>query len=301
MTTTSLFRLTAIAACAAVLGACASTEAPAIGSATANASTRAVTLQQIRNATIKLEYAGTTFLVDPMLARKGAYPGFEGTVNSHLRNPLVELPTPVSEVLKADAVIVTHTHPDHWDEAAKTAVPKNMPIFAQNEEDAANIRKDGFTDVRVLSANTEFKGTRLTKTAAQHGTEQMYAMPPLAKVLGQSTGVVFSHPGYKTTYVAGDTIWTRHVEDAIKQHRPDVIVLNTGYARITGVEGSIIMGKDDLWRAYQLAPKAKIIGSHMESVNHMTQSRKDLRDFIAEKAMDPQRVLVPADGESYRF
>lgn len=301
MTITSLFRLTAIAACAAVLGACASTNAPATGAATASASAPTMTLQQIRNATIKLEYAGTTFLVDPMLARKGAYPGFEGTVNSHLRNPLVELPMPVSEVLKADAIIVTHTHPDHWDEAAKAGVPKNMPIFAQNEEDAASIRKDGFTDVRVLSANTEFKGTRLTKTAAQHGTDQMYAMPPLAKILGQSTGVVFSHPGYKTTYVAGDTIWTRHVEDAIKQYRPDVIVLNTGYARITGVEGSIIMGKDDLWRAYQLAPKAKIIGSHMESVNHMTQSRKDLRDFIAEKAMDPQRVLVPADGESYRF
>lgn len=301
MTTTSFFRSSAIAACAAVLSACANTNVSTAGVATANASAPSMKLQQIRNATIKLDYAGTTFLVDPMLARKGAYPGFEGTYNSHLRNPLVELPLPVTDVLKADAIIVTHTHPDHWDEAAKAGVPKNMPIFAQNEEDAASIRKDGFTDVRVLSANTEFKGTRLIKTAGQHGTEQMYAMPPLAKILGQSAGVVFSHPGYKTAYVAGDTIWTRHVEDTIKQYQPEVIVLNTGYARITGVDGSIIMGKDDLWRAYQLAPKAKIIGSHMESVNHMTQSRKDLRDFIAEKAMDPQRVLVPADGESYHF
>jgi hypothetical protein len=44
-----------------------------------------------------------------------------------------------------------------------------------------------------------------------------------------------------------------------------------------------------------------VIGSHMESVNHGMQTRKDLRDFIAEKRMDPQRVLVPADGESYNF
>lgn len=295
------FQLTALAACAVLLGACASPHRSVTGTAAAQASAPSMRLQQIRNATIKLEYAGTTFLVDPMLARKGAYPGFEGTYNSHLRNPLVELPVPVSEVLKADAIIVTHTHPDHWDDAAKGGVPKNMPIFAQNEEDAASIRKDGFTDVRVLSANSAFKGTRLIKTSAQHGTRQMYAMPPLATILGQSAGVLFSHPGYKTTYVAGDTIWTQAVEDTIRQHQPDVIVLNTGYARVTGVEGSIIMGKDDLWRAYQLAPTAKIIGSHMESVNHMTQSRKDLRDFIAEKAMDPQRVLVPVDGESYRF
>ena len=301
MTNTSLFRLTAIAAFASVLSACASTNAPTAGVASANVTTQTMKLQQIRNATIKLEYAGTTFLVDPMLARKGAYPGFEGTYNSQLRNPLVELPMPVSEVLKADAIIVTHTHLDHWDDAAKASIPKNMPIFAQNEEDAASMRKDGFTDVRVLTSSTEFKGTKLIKTAAKHGTDQMYAVPQMAKTLGQVMGIVFSRPGYKTTYVAADTIWTPDVEATIRQYQPDVIVLNTGYARIVGVDGSIIMGKDDLWRAYQLAPKAKIIGSHMESVNHMTQTRKDLRDFIAEKAMDPQRVLVPADGETYRF
>jgi hypothetical protein len=39
----------------------------------------------------------------------------------------------------------------------------------------------------------------------------------------------------------------------------------------------------------------------MESVNHAMQTRKDLRDYIAEKGMDPQRVLVPADGQSYGF
>lgn len=61
------------------------------------------------------------------------------------------------------------------------------------------------------------------------------------------------------------------------------------------------MGKEDLYRAYQAAPQATVIGSHMESVNHGMQSRQDLRDYIAEKKMDRQRVLVPADGESYSF
>jgi hypothetical protein len=61
------------------------------------------------------------------------------------------------------------------------------------------------------------------------------------------------------------------------------------------------MGKEDLYRASQAAPQATVIGSHMESVNHATQSRKELRDYIAEKGMNPQRVRVPADGESYSF
>jgi hypothetical protein len=68
---------------------------------------------------------------------------------------------------------------------------------------------------------------------------------------------------------------------------------------VLGFEGSIIMGKEDFYRAYQLAPKGKVIGSHMESVNHFVQTRKDLRGYIAEKGTYPQRVLVAADGEVY--
>ncbi len=52
-------------------------------------------ITQVRNATLLLDYAGTRFLIDPMLSAKGAFPGFEGTANSQLRNPLVELPLPI--------------------------------------------------------------------------------------------------------------------------------------------------------------------------------------------------------------
>lgn len=292
--TAHLFRAAAAAAGTAVLAACASQTVPTDAAAT-------VKFQQIRNATVKLDYAGTTFLVDPMLAKKGAYPGFAGTYNSHLRNPLVELPLPLADVLKADAIVVTHTHPDHWDGAAKASVPKAMPIFTQNEEDASALRKDGFRDVRVLTGDTEFRGTRLVKTGGQHGTDQMMATPALAQRMGQVSGVVFQHPGYKSTYIAGDTIWNGAVESAIRQYRPDIIVLNTGYARVLGMDGSIIMGKEDLYRAYQLAPGASIVGVHMEAVNHAMQTRQELRDYIVEKGMDNRRVLVPADGEAYAF
>lgn len=294
----NLMRNAVAVSLAVLLVACAGNRGAGIPESSAISAAQEVKFQQIRNATIKVEYAGTTFLVDPMLARKGAYPGFEGTYNSHLRNPLVELPFPAEEIVKADAVILTHLHLDHWDDAAKQLLPKKMPIFAQNEEDAASIRKDGFTDVRVLSDETVFNGTRLSRTGGQHGSDKMVAEIAL---LGKVSGVVFQRPGYKSVYVAGDTVWNRHVEEALSKYRPDVIVLNTGYARILGYEGSIIMGREDLYRAYQAAPRATVIGSHMESVNHGMQSRQDLREYIAEKGMDRQRVLVPADGESYSF
>lgn len=295
-----LLRSTICAASAVALAACGTTGMAVGSNQPANAATQAVKFQQIRNATIKVEYAGTTFLVDPMLAPKGTYPGFDGTYNSQLRNPLVDLPMSVSEVTRADAIVVTHTHLDHWDEAAKQGLPKDIPLFTQDEKDAASIRKDGFTNVRVITDDTVFKGTRLSRSDGQHGTSQMMASP-LGKLLGEASGIVFQRPGYKTVYVAGDTIWTQQVEGTIRKYQPGVIILNTGYARVLGFEGAIIMGKEDLYRASRLAPDAKVIGIHMESVNHAMQTRKDLRDYIAEKSMDPQRVLVPADGQSYSF
>ena len=81
--------------------------------------------EHIRNATGKLTYNDTTFLIDPFFAAKNSFPGFEGTFNSQQRVPLVDLPKSVNEILNdVDAVVVTHTHPDHWDEAAAKALTK---------------------------------------------------------------------------------------------------------------------------------------------------------------------------------
>ena len=81
-------------------------------------------ITQVRNATQILEYAGKKFLIDPMLSDKDIWPGFEGTVRSEIRNPMVELPLDISSLLAVDAIIVTHTHPDHWDQAAADIVPE---------------------------------------------------------------------------------------------------------------------------------------------------------------------------------
>ncbi|HBP30778.1 MAG TPA: hypothetical protein DD666_15325 [Advenella kashmirensis] len=268
---------------------------------TAAPTTEQVQLQQIRNATVKITYADTTFLIDPMLAKKGTYPGFEGTYRSNLRNPLVELPMSEKDVIAGvDAVIITHTHLDHWDEAAQKLLPKDIPLFAQNQADATMIRKQGFTNVRILSDKVEFGGVTLRETGGQHGTDQMYAVPEVAKALGPAMGVVFQAPGHKTLYLVGDTIWRDEVDQALAQYDPQVIVINAGYAMMSDFEDSIIMGKEDLLRASRVAPQATIVATHMDAINHMAQTRKELKAYAQEKGIQ-DRVQIPEDGATVQF
>jgi L-ascorbate metabolism protein UlaG (beta-lactamase superfamily) len=251
-------------------------------------------IHQIRNATIVVEYAGKKFLIDPMLAEKGTYPPFPNSPRQDQNNPLVSLPTSIDNIIKdIDAVIVTHLHYDHWDDAAKEALPKETKIFAQNEEDATEIRNAGFQNVEVLQDDTKFEGIQLVKTKGEHGRGE------ILKIAGLVCGVVFKHSTEKTLYVAGDTVWYDAVQEVIDTHKPEIIVVNAGDNQFFE-GGSLVMGKDDVYEVYKAAPNAKIIAVHMEAVNHWTLSREELKNFANEKGIS-SNVLVPNDGESYSF
>jgi L-ascorbate metabolism protein UlaG (beta-lactamase superfamily) len=279
-------------------GAALLASTPIAASASASASTQhskpSASVTQVRNATLRIDYGGVRFLVDPLLADKDAYPGFEGTANSQRRNPLVPLPIPLAAIVDVDAIIVTHLHPDHWDEAAKAKLNKSLPIFAQNAEDAAQLQSAGFLDVRLLTESTQFQGVRLSRTGGQHGTDA--ALKALPQILGPVSGFVMRHPAHKTLYVAGDTIWNVEVERAIARYAPDVIVLNAGMATVIGLD-PIIMGPADVLAVHRAAPNAMLIASHMEAVNHCILSRADLRTFSKRDGYE-QHLLIPADGET---
>lgn len=258
-------------------------------------------VQQIRNATMKITYGSNTFLIDPMLSRKGAFPGFDGTVNNDKRNPLIELPVSTDDVISGvSAVIVTHTHLDHWDEAAQKLLPKNLPIFVQNKSDASILEGQGFTNVTVLEKSVKFNGVTLTRTGGQHGTDEMYSSPEVAKGLGKAMGVVFEAPKEKTTYLAGDTIWCSDVDRAIENYRPGVIILNTGDAKLQAYPGAIIMGKEDVLRAVKKSPGSIIVATHMDAINHTMLSREELGEYVKKQKI-ADRVRIPADGANVDF
>jgi L-ascorbate metabolism protein UlaG (beta-lactamase superfamily) len=251
-------------------------------------------INQIRNATIIVEYANKKFLVDPMLAEKGSYPAFPNSPRQDQKNPLVSLPTSVENIIEGiDAVIVTHLHLDHFDEAAQRMLPKDIKLFVQNEEDATEVRNAGFQNVEVLQEDTVFEGIQLIKTKGEHGRGE------ILKLAGLVCGVVFKHQSEKTLYVAGDTVWYDEVQKVIDTHKPEIIVVNGGDNQFFE-GGSLIMDKEDIYEVYKAAPNSQIIVVHMEAVNHWNLSREELKSFINEKGI-ASTVSVPDDGESYTF
>ena len=251
-------------------------------------------IQLIRNATMVINYAGKKFLVDPFLSEKGVYPPFPNSARQDQNNPLVSLPVLINEIIQdLDAVIVTHLHLDHWDDAAKEALPKDIKLFTQNEEDAKEVQSAGFQNVEVLQEDTIFEGIQLSKTKGEHGRGE------ILNLAGLVCGVVFKHQDEKTLYVAGDTVWYEGVQEAIDSHHPEIIVVNAGDNQFLE-GGSLVMGKEDVFAVHQAAPEAAIISVHMEAVNHWALSKEELRKSADEKGLSA-KIFVPADGESYTF
>ena len=149
-----------------------------------------VEIRQIRNATLVIDIDGTRILVDPWLAPKDAIGGFPGTHNDHLRNPTAPLVVPIDDITNVDAVVITHTHPDHWDTYAIEVLPEDIAIFAQHGRDKeiisegraqvlddkglwlTQVEGKTFSNVRVLTGNPAVKDVKLTKVPGQHGTDE---------------------------------------------------------------------------------------------------------------------------------
>jgi L-ascorbate metabolism protein UlaG (beta-lactamase superfamily) len=229
-----------------------------------------------------IEYGGKRLLVDPMLSDVGAMLPIENSPNQK-PNPLVPLPIPAEEVLRGvDAVLVTHTHRDHWDATAAELVPKETIVFGQ-AADETKFHDWGFTRFQTIYTAFKWDGIEITRTGGQHGTGE------IGKQMAPVSGFVLKAAKEPRLYIAGDTIWCAEVRDALKKHDPEVVVLNAGAARF--LQGDpITMTADDVLRVADAAAQADVVAVHMEAINHCLLTREQLR------ARTLDRVRIPLDG-----
>jgi L-ascorbate metabolism protein UlaG (beta-lactamase superfamily) len=258
----------------------------------ANAANSQIGVQLIRHATMILDIQGKRIMVDPMFSAAGSMDGFPTVPHHQARNPMVDLPVSIDELCKVDAILVTHTHADHFDDAAIKALPKDIPLFCQ-PEDCDKISKAGFTKVLPVAEMLSWENIKINRVAARHGYGDA------ANWLAPVSGFVLSGENSKSVYLAGDTVWYKPVQDSLTKFKPDVTIVFSGAAQFDDAL-PITMTVEGIYELCQQNPKTHVVAVHMDAINHCILTKAQLRQAVAHTHLENQ-VSVPNDGEKLVF
>lgn len=247
-----------------------------------------ITIRLLRHATLLITVNGKKIMVDPMLSKKEALDPVANAATNN-RIPLVDLPLNDEELkqllAQTDAVLITHTHRDHWDVAAQQLIAKHTTLFCQ-PSDTLKLKEQGFTNVVTIDRMLEWNGFSIHRTHGQHGTGK------IKEKMGTVSGYVLSWKNNRV-YIAGDTIWCEDVKQAIKEHEPTHIIVNGGGAQFTQGD-PITMTIDDVLKTYE-ASKKPVTVVHLEAVNHCYQRRADVKAAVRSHGYEDS-IKIPDDG-----
>lgn len=247
-------------------------------------------LQLIRSATMRITYAGFTFVTDPYLAAKHTMPSYTGASP----NPLVELPCSPEEAIDGiDFAVLSHLHSDHFDPSARRLLPKDLPIYCQ-PEDVTALQNDGFAQPIPVKKTASRGKLTVMRIAGQHGSGRV------RKEMGGASGFVFRAPGEPTVYWMGDTVWCPPVARTLIAVQPDIVVTHSGGA-VWGKGVPIIMDAVQTVTVCESVPQATVVAVHMEALDHQTVTRAALRAHADAQGIPDDRLRIPDDGETLAF
>jgi L-ascorbate metabolism protein UlaG (beta-lactamase superfamily) len=248
-------------------------------------------LQHVRHATSIVTYAGRKILIDPVFAEKEAFPAIPKTPNQR-RNPMVDLLTPMEELLNIDMILATHLHNDHFDEKAKSLLDKYLTVICQ-PADTTSLKKSGFHNIIPAKGTIHCTDITLTRTDAQHGTGIV------GKAMAPASGYLLSAALEPTVYITGDTIFTKAVKANILKYKPDVLIMNAGSPKFLNSD-RIVMNIMDIEETLKVNPKLVFVIVHLDTFNHCIETRNDIHEYFSPDKLKELSVLhfyVPKDNE----
>ena len=247
-------------------------------------------IQLVRNATLIIHYGGHKILVDPMLSAKGAIESWAGIA----RNPTVDIQMPMQQITDSvDLVLVSHTHADHFDDAANNILKKSIKIINQ-PADKIFFSSKGYINAEPLENQTKWDNISIERINGEHGSGKVLEM------MGKTSGFVLSAKNEPTIYIMGDAIWTDTIKANIKRIKPDIIVVNSGGAQIKGFENvPIIMDEKQVMQLISSSGKAKILAVHMDALDHCRTTRLTLSEEAKKNGVGKNKLVILKDTEIF--
>jgi L-ascorbate metabolism protein UlaG (beta-lactamase superfamily) len=240
-----------------------------------------VSVTRIVHGSAIVEMRDTRVLVDPW---------FHASWITRHREPLGLVPEALPELA---AVLLTHTHRDHFDPHTLRDLARAVPLAVGPPRTGARLRDLGFRTVVELGWWERTTVGRMVVTAvpADHAVRE--------------NGYVLETDGV-TLYAAGDTRWFDELVDVATRFPDlDVALLPVGGLRLLGVRRE--MGPADAARATALLKPRRVIpiGYGARSVYPLwwyAWSPVDrFREAAGEAGIGPERIVVLEPGESWHY
>lgn len=214
-------------------------------------------LQWLGGATMLIRFDGLTLLTDPafgtgdaafsMLDPNAPIDPATGPLDVPHRRLV---PLPAIDIAGIDALLLSHEHPDHFDQTAQRDLPKHLPILAPAGAMPVLVAA-GFGRVQTMrwSAThhmpTANGSLTITALPADHSPD-----PSVSGHLGDGNGYWLSAQAgnwRRTIYWTGDTFPTPRVLCAVRDMgQPDLMIAHVGGVGIGGAFGQISMAAADL-------------------------------------------------------
>lgn len=249
-------------------------------------------ITQIRSATLVIEISGSSILVDPMLAKRGALPRLR-YFKSQQRNPLVDLPERFYQLEKQiDCALITHCqkgHFDHLDRAGVRWLIKNSIETFCTQHDEKYLTRKGIITRLLPEKVGPFLNGSIQLVAAKHTTGW------LTPFMEHGVGYFIQQDNEPSLYLMGDTILTDEIRAFIQTHQPDYIFAPTGLAQLD-VGAPLLLNEKEIIELTRLS-KGTIIANHMDALDHCRITRKMLKQLLVSEGLI-NRYIIPEDGET---
>jgi len=190
----------------------------------------------------------------------------------------------------AELVLVSHLHSDHFDSKAQDLLPKSIPLACQ-AGDEVGIAAMGFQNVYPVHEVFKWGPISIHRIPGRHGDGDVL------EEMGPSSGFLFRASGEPGVFWAGDTVLSKEVREVLLRERPEVVVTHSSGA-VWGSQGvKIIMDEVQTVEVAMMLPHSIVVATHMDSLDHGTVTREDLRAYARDRGITADRLIIPRDGE----
>jgi len=222
--------------------------------------------------------AGQKFLIDPFITNNPAFPK--------------ELGAEVTAPGAYHALLVTHPHSDHFEDALPLLLDDPQLKVISQFEIGGWLKAEGATEEQTIGMNTggtvTFKDVRITMVNAVHTSSISDANG--TRALGFPIGYVLRYANGFTIYNTGDTAVTMDMQIVHDLYKPDLVILPIG--------DFYTMGAEQAAYALHLLKPRFAIGCHYGTFNGMPPGTPDALEKELARYKLPTHLIKLKPGES---